>query len=180
MLEVSRRMNIVFLHEGITRSLIPLLTIAEHHPDCIVGCILMPTKRANKETIPQWFVDVDDTASSLLNCVNEGKASGSMNAFLIIREPNSFLQLSVLAAIACFNFNYSTNGGRCGKKLLEVLAKHNIRTYPSEISLPFDSYLSKSLHERNEQIKAAFEKVFGRLAEQWLTEIWGLEPVSYY
>jgi hypothetical protein len=173
-------MNIVFLHEGITRSLIPLLTIAEHHPDCIVGCILMPTKRANKETIPQWFVDVDDKASSLLNCVNEGKESGSMNAFLIIREPNSFLQLNVLAAIDCFNFNSSGEGGKGGKKLLEVLAKHNIRTYPSKTSLPLFSYSSKSLHEKNEQIKAAFEEVFGRLAEQWLLESWGLEPVSYY
>jgi hypothetical protein len=176
-------MNIFFLHEGITRSLIPLLTIAEHRPDCIVGCILMPTQLTNKEQPPEWFFNADDTASSLLNCVNEGKKSGSMNAFLIIREPNSFLQLNVLAAIDCFNFNSSGEGGKGGKKLLEVLAKHNIRTYPSKTSLPlfsyssksFFGYSSKSLDKRNEQIKAAFEKVFGRLAEQWLPESWGLD-----
>jgi hypothetical protein len=177
-------MNIVFLHEGITQSLIPLLTIAEHHPDCIVGCILVPTKKADKEQLPKWFFDADDTASSLLNCVNEGKASGSMNAFLIIREPNSFLQFNVLAAIDCFNFNSSGEGGKGGKKFLEILAKHNIRISLYKSGLPLNSYSSKSLHERNEQIKAAFENIyediFGKIAYQWLPESWGLEPVSYY
>jgi hypothetical protein len=123
----------------------------------------MATQHSNEADPPNWFLDSynsDNTASTLLNCVNKGMVSENMSAFLIIREPNSFLQLSVLAAIACFNFNYSTNGGRGGKKLLEVLAKHNIRTYPSEISLPFDSYLSKSLHERNEQIKTDFVTSF--------------------
>lgn len=186
-------MNIVFLHEGITQSLIPLLTIAEHHPDSIVGCILMSTQHSSKEQLPQWFFNVDDTASSLLKCVNEGKTSSSMSAFLIVREPDSFLQLNVLAAIDCFKFDSirHSEGGKGGKKLLEVLAKHNIRTSISKAGLPLYSYSSKSffgffgdsdesLHKRNEKIKAAFEEAFGKLAQQWLTDSWGLDPVSYY
>jgi hypothetical protein len=177
-------MNIVLLREGITKSLVPLLTIVEHHPDCIVGCILMPNQltRNDNEQHPQWFLDVvysDDTASTLLKCVNEGKKYGSMSAFLIIREPNSFLQLSVLAAIDCFNFNSSGEGGKGGKKLLEVLAKHNIRTSLSINSLHLFHTSSKHSHEINEQIKADFKEVFGTLAEKWLPESWGLKSVSY-
>ncbi|MEL0590105.1 MAG: hypothetical protein U1V55_12600 [Planktothrix rubescens PR222] len=183
-------MNIVFLHEGITQSLVPLLTLIEHHPDCVVGCILMRNQRVNKEPAPEWFGDIfssNDTALALLDGVKEGKVAGSMSAFLVIREPNSFLQLSVLAAINCFNFNSSGEGGKGGKKLLEVLTKQNIRTSLSKAKLPlceakfpFFSYSSKSFSEKNELIKAVFEEEFGILAKQWLPESWGLESVSYY
>lgn len=176
-------MNIVFLHEGITPSLIPLLTIIEHHPNCIVGCIIMPTQRVKEETPPGWYMDScdDKTALALLECVKKKQLYGIMSAFLIIKEPNSFLQLSVLAAIGCFKLNYNSGeGGQGCLKLLEVLAKHNIRTCFPQTSLPLFEYLSESLHERNEQIKAAFEEVFGTVAKQWLPESWGLEPVSYY
>ncbi|MCB8789041.1 hypothetical protein [Planktothrix agardhii] len=167
-------MNIVLLEPGDTKSLVPLLTIIEHHPDSIVGCILMPT---DVEQPPDWFLD-SYNASNLLDCVNKKMVLENVSAFLIIREPNSFLQLSVLAAISCFNFNYSGTGGTGGKKLLEVLAKHKIRTYPSHISLPFDRYSSKSLREKNEQIKTDFEQVWGGIAYVWLPDSWGLEPVS--
>jgi len=179
-------MNIIFLKEGVSTSLVPILTIIKNHPECIVGCILMPSEKYNKKSSEieispsspiDWFYDKgssDNTASDLLYCVEEGYSSGSMNAFLIVKEPNTLLQLNVLAVINSFNFNHSGGGGEAGKNLLKGLAQYNIRTYASPIGIPVypDSTLLESLTERNEAIKARFEDVFAELAVKWLPASW--------
>jgi hypothetical protein len=60
-------MNFMVLEEGITASIIPILTLIEHKPECIVGCILLG--QDHDGNIPEWFGDAtfaDDPAAELL------------------------------------------------------------------------------------------------------------------
>ena len=75
--------------------------------------------------------------------------------------------------MGCCNINYSGGGGGGGKAVLQCLAKHNIRTYPSEVK-----YIDKSLaHKSEEASKAAFKYGFNVVASRWLPECWGLPPI---
>ncbi|MBV6624207.1 MAG: hypothetical protein KI793_14925 [Rivularia sp. (in: Bacteria)] len=126
-------MNFIFFQEGVPPSIKPILTLIEYKPELIVGCVLLG--QGEKEDLPDWFVDStlsDNRAAELLNYVNDKKVLTTLDIFLIVKEPNSILQFNVLAAVDCCNLNYSGNGGSGGKKVLELLAKHNIRTYPAE------------------------------------------------
>lgn len=168
-------MNFIFLAKGVTASIIPILTLIEHKSEHIVGCVLIGQGRDGE--LPDWFVDstlAENPAEELLEHVNSGKVLMPMDIFLVVKEPNSFLQLSVLAAVSCCNLNYSGEGGRGGETVLKFLAKHNVRTYPAEVKRP-----REELSESHEEIKAAFMYGFNVVAKEWLPECWGLDAVRY-
>lgn len=172
-------MNLIFLPEGITSSIIPILTIIEHRSEVIVGCVLLG--QDDDGNLPYWFVDStleENSASRILNYVENREVLNQLDVFLIIKEPNSLLQFNVLAAISCCNLNYSGEGGRGGRKVIELLAKYNIRTYPSEIKRPIRDY-SKTTTEWHQEMKEAFEYSFSVVAKSWLPQSWGLEPIRY-
>jgi hypothetical protein len=173
-------MNIIFLRSGVTRSLVPILTLIEHKPEVIVGCILCGLDN-NTNSVPSWFIDStneENPASQLLEHAGQGKANGyvvsDLDVFLIVKEPGSFLQLNVLAAVDCCNINYSGEGGRGGRRVLELLSKHNIRTYPSEFSCKRNSSDTWQV-----EAKEAFEWSFGVVASDWLPECWDLPTERY-
>jgi hypothetical protein len=161
-------MNFIFLAHGITLSVTPILTLIEHKPEHIVGCVLITGQP------PGWFIDStldDNPAETLLRHADDGGTLTSMHVFLIVKEPNSLLQLSVLAAVGCCNLNYSGEGGRGGRAILKLLAKQNIPTYPAEI---YDPDLGSE-----EEIKKAFMDGFNVVANRWLPECWDLPTVFY-
>ena len=168
-------MNILFLQQGATSSITSILTLIEYKPELVVGCILFG-KDENGD-IPIWFVE-SKSPEKLLDCVlNDKRVLQELDIFLIIKEPNSFLQLNVLAAIECCNLNYSGTGGRGGLKILEKLKKQNIRTSFEEIELP--EQRNMSIIEWKQQIKETFEYAFSGVAHKWLPESWGLNPEYY-
>ncbi|MGB6296530.1 MAG: hypothetical protein WBF90_10130 [Rivularia sp. (in: cyanobacteria)] len=171
-------MNFIFFQEGVPPSIKPILTLIEYKPELIVGCVLLG--QSENGDLPAWFVDsasADNQAAKLLNCLNDGKVLTALDIFLIVKEPNSLLQFNVLAAVDCCNLNYSGNGGSGGKKVLELLTKHNIRTYPAEFLRPTRD--KKSLAEWREEMKEAFEYSFNVVAKKWLPESWDLDAVKY-
>lgn len=173
-------MNFIFLGEGVTASIIPILTLIEHKPELIVGCVLLGQNQ-NGELPPDWFTDstlTDNPAGKLLDYVNNKKVLEELDIFLIVKEPNSLLQFNVLATVGCCNLNYSGEGGRGGRRILELLAKHNIRTYPAEVLRPTHDY-KKSLAGWHEEMKSAFQEGFNVVADKWLPECWGLNAVRY-
>lgn len=168
-------MNFIFLAEGMTASIIPILTLIEHKSEHIVGCILIGQGRDGE--LPDWFVNstlTENPAAELLEHVNRGEVLMPMDVFLVVKEPNSLLQLSVLAAVNCCNLNYSGEGGRGGETVLRFLAKHNIRTYPAEVNRP-----RQKRSESHEEIKAAFMYGFNIVARKWLPACWGLDAIHY-
>lgn len=172
-------MDFIFLAEGMTASLIPILTLIEHKPEQIVGCVLLGQEPGGK--LPDWFVDstlAENPAARLLEYVNLGRVLMPLDIFLVVKEPSSLLQFNVLAAVGCCNLNYSGEGGRGGRTVLKLLAKHNIRTYPAEVQRPTREH-QKALSEWREEMKAAFEYSFNVVAQGWLPECWGLEAIHY-
>jgi hypothetical protein len=169
-------MNFIFFAEGITASIIPILTLIEHKSEHIVGCVLIGQDQDGE--LPSWFVDsaeAENPAAELLEHVDREKILMTMDVFLVVKEPNSFLQLSVLAVTNnCCNLNFSGEGGRAGEAVLKSLIKHNIRTYPSYVKRP-----KRELDDSHEQIKAAFIDSFVEVAENWLPACWGLDAVRY-
>lgn len=173
-------MNFIFLREGMTASIIPILTLIEYKPESIVGCVLLGPEGNRK--FPDWFVDStsdENPAAKLLEYVEHGEVLSNLDIFLVVKEPNSLLQFNVLAAVGCCNLNYSGEGGRGGREVLKLLAKYNIRTYPAEVQRPIHDY-KKSLADWHEKIKEAFHNGFNVVADTWLPECWGLERVTYY
>ncbi|MGL4499325.1 MAG: hypothetical protein ACRCU2_09735 [Planktothrix sp.] len=178
-------MQFIFFQEGVTASLIPIYTLIEHKPENIVGCILLSGRQ------PDWFKEswsTENPARELLHQVNEGQKLGVIHVFLIVKEPNSLLQLTVLTCINCCNFNSSGEGGRGGKKLVELLAKHNISTYPAEVVIPDFSKRTTGFRDKNiekeweyrQAMQNAFFDAFNIVADCWLPNAWGLERVSHY
>ncbi|MEH2082401.1 MAG: hypothetical protein V7K89_21180 [Nostoc sp.] len=109
-------MNFIFLAEGLTPSIIPILTLIEHKPELIVGCVLLGQNEKGK--LPDWFTDstlADNSAKELLEYVDNKKMLMGLDIFLVIKEQNSLLQFNVLAAVGCCNLNYSGEGGRGGR-----------------------------------------------------------------
>ncbi|MEB3886138.1 hypothetical protein [Lyngbya sp. CCY1209] len=171
-------MNFIFLPEGITASLNPILTLIAHKPEAIVGCVLL-AENEPECLPPQWFIDAtlaDNPAEELSEREADGEKLGSLSVFLIVKEPDSLLQLTVLAAVNCCNLNVSGAGGRGGKSILKALAQQNIRTYPAEVACP-PHYSDDS--KLREAMKKKFDRGFGVVAKDWLPESWGFEPVSY-
>lgn len=172
-------MNFIFLKEGMTASIIPILTLIEYKPESIVGCVLLG--QAGNRTFPGWFVDStsdENPAAKLLEYVEHGQVLSNLDIFLVVKEPNSLLQFNVLATVGSCNLNSSGEGGRGGRKVLELLAKYNIRTYPAEVQRPSRDD-KKSLADWHEKIKEAFQDGFNVVATAWLPECWGLEQVRY-
>jgi hypothetical protein len=166
-------MNILFLETGVTMAIIPILTLIEYKPDLVVGCILFG-QDPNKE-VPLWFVGAK-SPDELLDCVlNDKRVLEKLDIFLILKEPNTFLQLNVLAAIHCCNFNFSGTGRNGGLKILEKLKKQNIRTSFAEVKLP-EQKGNMSIPEWEQRIKETFEYAFNGVASRWLPECWGLKP----
>jgi hypothetical protein len=167
-------MNFIFLASGITLSITPILTLIEHKPEHIVGCVLIGEDEDG--CVPDWFINStlsDNPAAELLEHLKNREKLTRLDIFLIVKEPDSLLNLNVLAAVGCCNINYSGGGGGGGKAILKCLAKHNIRTYPSEVN-----YIDKSLaHQPEEASKKAFMHGFNVVASRWLPECWGLPPV---
>ncbi|MCT7971119.1 hypothetical protein [Laspinema olomoucense] len=178
-------MQFIFFQEGVTASLIPIYTLIEHQPENIVGCILLTDSPPGKMP-PAWFTQFrfeENPAFELLQQVNQGKSCG-LHVFLIVKEPNTLLQLTVLACINCCNFNSSGEGGRGGKKLLELLAKHNIPTYPAEVITPnlpnrIIGPSNKDELKYRQAMQDTFFEAFNIVASDWLPNTWGLEPVSH-
>jgi len=119
-------MNIIFLDMGRTSSFLPILTLIENKPEIIVGCVLLG-EDANTEEVPDWFINsttAENPAAQLLDHVDEGRSNGfvlsNLDVFLVVKEPGSFLQFNVLAAVGCCNLNYSGTGGSGGRKVLEL------------------------------------------------------------
>lgn len=171
-------MDFIFLRGSTTASITPILTLITHKPETIMGCVLLGQN--GKEELPDWFTYVshDNSAEGLLECVDNGEKLEELGVFLVVREPNSLLQFNVLAAVCCCNLNYSGEGSSGGRKVLELLAKHNIRTYSSDIQCPAKKY-NQSFTEWHEDLKKAFEESFSRIAKPWLLECWGLPEVRY-
>jgi len=173
-------MNLIFLQEGMTASLIPILTLIEHKADSIVGCVLL-AQNETEHLPPSWFVDstlAKNSAAELLKYVDSKEVLKELDIFLIVKEPNSLLQFNVLAAVGCCNLNYSGAGGSRGRRVLELLAKHNIQVYPAEVLRPTYS-TKKSLSEWHGDLREAFEHGFNVVAQKWLPQCWGLDAVDY-
>ncbi|NET42815.1 hypothetical protein [Okeania sp. SIO2B3] len=67
-------MNFIFFQEGTTVSIIPILTLIEHKPESIVGCILMGENRP-ENLPPDWFIYAESSenpASFLLKKAEQG------------------------------------------------------------------------------------------------------------
>jgi len=178
-------MQFIFLQEGVTASLIPINTLIEYKPENIVGCIILGYNELGKIP-PDWFTDCygENAAIDLLQQVKQGQVLGEVQVFLLVRESNSLLQLTVLACIDCCNFNCTGTGGSGGKRLLELLAKQNIPTYPAEVLVPdFSEGIEKFSDEYEQRYRQAmqdaFLEAFNVVASDWLPKTWGLEPVIY-
>ena len=172
-------MNLIFFREGITASLVSILTLIEHKPELIVGCVLCGEDADGN--VPCWFIDstlADNPSAEILDHAKNGMVLRNLSVFLIVKEPNSLLQLTVLAAVNCCNLNFSGEGGRGGRKVIQLLAKHNIRVYPAEVKCS-DRDFDKTYIERQEELRVAFESGFNVVAERWLPQSWGLAPVRY-
>ncbi len=172
-------MEFIFFQEGITASIIPILTLIEHKPESIVGCILMGENRP-KELPPNWFIYAESSenpASSLLREAEQGEELGLLDVFLIVKEPDSLLQITVLVAIGCCNINCSGEGGRGGITILSLLAKQNIRTSPAELIRPVYNY--RNVDKLHQEAKKIFFKAFNKICRYWLPEAWGVEPFIY-
>jgi len=168
-------MNFIYLKDGFSYGLNPVFDLIEQKPELIVGCILVTPDAA------PWFIESlgDNTAQKLLDlAVNDCYAIRPLDAFILAKEPNSYFQLTVFAAINCCNLNVSGTGGRYGKTLLRLLAKHNIRTHPAEIAYP-DYHQAKTWEERRSLIEECFWKGFNCIAYEWLPEIWEITPGHY-
>jgi hypothetical protein len=180
-----------------TASIIPLLTLIEHQSELIVGCILfadtkpqnIPTwgltgitlrilgNSQNSYTAPSWFSRLDlslHPGRHLLETANRNNYGIRFDAFLIVKEPQSFLDLKVLAAINCYNINSTGEGGRGGKKLLTLLADQNIPTHCSDKILP------PKQPNWDEQVKSIFYEEFNQVAIDWLPETWGLDNLHLF
>jgi len=163
-----------------TASLIPILTLIEHKSELVVGCVLLGQNQRG-EMPPAWFTDSaldKNPAARLLRHVDDGEVLEKLDVFLVVKEPNSLFQFSVFAAVGCCNLNYSGEGGSGGEKVLELLAKHGIRTYPAEVLRPTHDY-EKSLTEWHEEIKECFKYGFNVVAREWLPASWGVDAVLY-
>lgn len=172
-------MNLIILKEGITGSIIPILTLIEHKPESIVRCILLGQDSSG--VVPSWFVDstlAENPAGEILKYINNGSILEELDIFLVVKEPGSLLQMNVLAAVGCCNLNFSGEGGRGGKTVIEFLAKRIIRTYPAEVERPAKSF-EKSSTEWQQEVREAFEDSFNVVASRWLPESWNLEAAWY-
>ncbi len=172
-------MEFIFFQAGITASIIPILTLIEHRPESIVGCILMGENRP-KERPPNWFISAESSenpASFLLTEAEQGEKLGCLDVFLIVKEPDSLLQITVLVAIGCCNINCSGEGGRGGRTILSLLAKQNIRTSPAEVIRPVYNY--RNVDKLHQEAKKIFFKAFNNICRYWLPEAWGVEPFIY-
>ncbi|MDJ0553272.1 MAG: hypothetical protein QNJ68_02270 [Microcoleaceae cyanobacterium MO_207.B10] len=173
-------MEFIFFQERRTASIIPILTLIEHKPESIVGCILMGEDRP-KEQPPDWFIFAESSenpASYLFKKAEQGEFLGALDVFLIVKEPGSLLQITVLVAIGCCNINHSGEAGRGGKTILSLLAKHNIRTYPAEVIRPVDNN-DPNIDKLHQEAKKIFFKAFNKIGIYWLPEAWGLKPFRY-
>lgn len=175
-------MDFIFLHESNFNSLIPILTLIEKKSELVVGCILLGAEGTEEEEEemrpPEWFTDAacsSKPASDLLRHVQNRHILKHLEVFLVVKEPNSLLQLTVLVAIGACNLNHSGAGGRDGKKILEYLEKYNIPTYPAEVMYPSQSGTKK---ENQEAMKETFLYAFSDIADKWLPRSWGVEPTT--
>lgn len=171
-------MNFIFLQPGYTSSIDPILTLIDSKPDSIVGCVLLGQDK-QEEPPPEWFADSaasDNPAAELLEHANQGRTLEEFDIFLVVKESGSLLQLSVLAAVECCTINRSGQGGRGGKRVLQLLAKHNIRTYPVNTARPSQNY-STSKEQWKKAFIEAFESGFSRVSDKWLLASWGLPRV---
>lgn len=170
-------MQFIYLRDGFSYALNPVFDLIDQKPELIVGCILVTP---GGESL-QWFIDPGDenTARGLLDrAVNDRVVTHPLDAFVIVREPNTYCQLTVFAAVNCCNINNSGTGGRYGETLLRILAKHQIRTYPAEIPYP-DYGQAKNFQQRKALIEECFWQGFDIVAHEWLSDAWGLEPGRY-
>lgn len=168
-------MNFIYLRDGFPYALNPVFDLIEQKPELVVGCILVTPKS------PIWFIDScgDDAAQTLLNLVvNDDCVTHPLDAFIIVKEPNSYFQLTVFAAVNCCNLNFSGTGGHYGKTLLRLLAKHNIRTHPAEIAYP-DYHQAKTWEERKLLIEECFWEGFNCVAYEWFSKILEITPGNY-
>ncbi|NEP53834.1 MAG: hypothetical protein F6K65_35575 [Moorea sp. SIO3C2] len=163
-------MNIIFQQTGMTMGTTPQLTLIENNPELIVGCIFLVGDRQKLSTIP---ADPRDIAEQ----VNQGTLEVSrIDTCLIVREPNTMLQITGLATLEAINFNVSGAGGAAGQALINALGKHNIPVWFSSKTTDVPSHQQDQLwKERSKQ----FLKEFGELAHEWLPRTWSYAPIHY-
>lgn len=176
-------MEFIFLQTGTTASLIPILTLIKNRAAHLVGCVLWGVDEEGK--VPYWFIDAtlaENPAQELLSHAINGEVLMPLHVFLVVKEPEAIGRFTVLAAVNCCNLNFSGTGDAGGQKLLELLAKHNIRTYPSELEMEMDPEPGTK-YVSDESLKKASKKLFldsfAIVAPKWLPQCWGLEPVGY-
>lgn len=168
-------MNFIHLREGFSYALNPVFDLIEQKTELIAGCILVTPGS------PTWFIECfgDDAAQKLLErTIQDRCVTHPLDAFIIAKEPKTYFQFTIFAAVSCCNLNYSGTGGHYGETLLTLLAKHNIRTHPAEIAYP-NYEKAKTWHEHKIMVEECFWESFDPVSYRWFPEIWKLNPGNY-